>query len=138
MEVSNNLQAPAALLQGKNSLYLLHRRLDGLQSLSGLCQKRKLLAIAWNQTPSVSARSPSLYQVSYPCFPLSMYALSCSPEIGIEQHWNFALNHVGLVRIFISAVPFAFGGPQAEEYTMENHPKDTFKVSIVTTIVVPI
>jgi hypothetical protein len=53
MEVSGQLHAPVALLQGKSPRYALDRRLGGPQSRPGHYREEKILAPVGNRTPAV-------------------------------------------------------------------------------------
>jgi hypothetical protein len=53
MEMSGQLHAPAALLQGKSTRFPQNRRLGESQSRSGSYGEEENLALAGNQTPAV-------------------------------------------------------------------------------------
>jgi hypothetical protein len=58
MEDSGQLHAPAALLPGKKSPYILDWRLGGPQSRSGRRGEEKILDPAGTRTPTSQSSSP--------------------------------------------------------------------------------
>jgi hypothetical protein len=71
--------------QGKHPSYQLDRRLGGSLSRSRSCEENS--CHAGNQNPGLPARSPSLYQLSYPVWYISIWHIYFfSEKLGVEAH----------------------------------------------------
>jgi hypothetical protein len=79
MMVSGQLQAPAALLPGKELRYPLNRRPGGLKNQSGRCEGERNIFFLLGIEPKVVARlasTSSLYRLAHPGRLLSLFCLT--------------------------------------------------------------